>query len=298
MRKILFIVLSAISLSIVAQNKVAVYVTGEQSDIKKVLGAQLVDAFTKSGKYAAVERTASFLSELSKEQNYQRTGAVSDNDISRLGKQFGVQYVCVADVSNVFDQKFISTRLIHVESAQVVKSANASGEMKNMDDLLSLINRITSEYTGLTEQEKAIEKAQQEALKREQEQEKEIAKREQRVQYTLGNGYIIIGSLFVTYPALATEDWRSANKRMKSCKVGGFTSWRFPTETELRSIRQTLRAYGDSDFFSVEREYLKRQSYYNLRTISEECVWMEGGNRLCHTSGQDGYANTVFVIKR
>ena len=47
MRKILFIVLSAISLSIVAQNKVAVYVTGEQSDIKKVLGAQLVDAFTK-----------------------------------------------------------------------------------------------------------------------------------------------------------------------------------------------------------------------------------------------------------
>lgn len=291
--------LSALSLTTIAQqNKVAVYVIGEQSDINKVLGAQLVDAFTKSGKYAAVERTASFLSELSKEQSYQRTGAVSDKEIARLGEQFGVQYVCVADISDVFDQKFISTRLINVENAQVVKSANASGVMNNMNDLLSLINRITSEYTGLTEQEKAIEKARQEAIKRQKEQENEKANREQKVQYTLSRGYIIIGSLLVTYPALATEDWKSANKRMKSCKVAGLSSWRFPTETELRSIRQALRTYGDSDFFSVEREYLRRQSYYNLQTISEECVWMEGGNRLCHTNGQDGNANTVLVIKR
>ena len=106
MKKLLIILLSTLSLTSVAQQKkVAVYVTGQQTGINKVLGDQLVAAFAKSGKYIAIERTASFLAELGKEQNYQRTGAVDDNELSRLGKQFGVQLVCVADVSDVFGEK-------------------------------------------------------------------------------------------------------------------------------------------------------------------------------------------------
>ncbi len=88
MKKLLILLLSALSLTAVAQQKkVAVYVTGQQTGINKVLGDQLVAAFAKSGKYIAIERTASFLAELGKEQNYQRTGAVDDNELSRLGKQ-------------------------------------------------------------------------------------------------------------------------------------------------------------------------------------------------------------------
>lgn len=71
MKKLLIILLSALSLTAVAQQKkVAVYVTGQQTGINKVLGDQLVAAFAKSGKYIAIERTASFLAELGKEQNY------------------------------------------------------------------------------------------------------------------------------------------------------------------------------------------------------------------------------------
>ena len=102
MKKLFILLLSTISLTAFAQQKVAVYVTGKESGINKVLGDQLVAAFTKSGKYVAIERTASFLAELGKEQNYQRTGAVDDHELSRLGKQFGVQFVSVADVSDVF----------------------------------------------------------------------------------------------------------------------------------------------------------------------------------------------------
>ena len=91
MKKLFIILLSVLSLTAFAQQKVAVYVTGQESGIKKVLGDQLVAAFAKSGKYMAIERTASFLAEMKREQNYQATGVVDDNELSRLGKQFGVQ---------------------------------------------------------------------------------------------------------------------------------------------------------------------------------------------------------------
>lgn len=158
MKKIIIILLSALSLTAFAQQKkVAVYVAGEQSGISKVLGDQLVAAFAKSGKYTAVERTSSFLAELGKEQNYQRSGAVSDNDIARLGDQFGVQYVCVADMSDVFGEKYISARLINVETAEIVNTHNVSGEMTTMDACLKMAGEIAENLSKGTFAEQAAE---------------------------------------------------------------------------------------------------------------------------------------------
>lgn len=149
MKKLFIILLSALSLTTFAQQKkVAVYVTGQESGINKVLGDQLVAAFAKSGKYIAIERTSSFLAELGKEQNYQRTGAVDDNELSRLGKQFGVQLVCVADVSDVFGQKYVSTRLIDVESAEVVSTGNVSTKLDSMEELMRVTNTLKGQLLG------------------------------------------------------------------------------------------------------------------------------------------------------
>ena len=145
MKKLLIIFLSALSLTAVAQQKVAVYVTGEQSGINKVLGDQLVAAFAKSGQYTAVERTASFLSELSKEQGYQRSGSVSDSEIARLGEQFGVNYVCVVDISDVFEKKYISARLIDVLTAEIVNTANESSQLNSMEELIRVSNVLKSQ---------------------------------------------------------------------------------------------------------------------------------------------------------
>ena len=113
--KVFILLLLVLSMTSMAQQKkVAVYVTGQQSGITKVLGDQLVSSFANDGKYIAIERTTSFLSELSKEQGYQRTGAVDDNELSRLGKQFGVQLVCVAEIPEVFGENYVSARLIDV----------------------------------------------------------------------------------------------------------------------------------------------------------------------------------------
>lgn len=149
MKKIFLILLSALSLTAFAQQqKVAVYVTGEQSGITKILGDQLVSAFSQSGEYTAIERTYAFLAELSKEQSYQRTGAVADSDISRLGKQFGVQFVCVADISEAFGEKYISARLINVESAEVTKTANASSKLDSMNELIKVSGSLKNQLIG------------------------------------------------------------------------------------------------------------------------------------------------------
>ena len=146
MKKLLILLLSALSLTVYAQQKkVAVYVTGNDP-INNILGNRLVDGIAKSGKYIAIERTASFLTELSKEHNYQRTGFVDDSEISRLGKQFGVQYVCVATVFNIWNEKYISTRLIDVETAEVTSTSSSNGSIVNTSQLISVLNELS---TGL-----------------------------------------------------------------------------------------------------------------------------------------------------
>lgn len=132
-----------------AKQKVAIYVTGDaESGYKKVIGSKLVTGITRSEGYSAVERTADFLAELTKEQDYQMSGAVSDNQIARLGQQFGVRYVLVADISEVFESMFISARMIDVQTAQITNSTEASQVISGMENLTSLAEKIVIGLLG------------------------------------------------------------------------------------------------------------------------------------------------------
>ena len=163
--------------------KVAVYVTKTGNrDIDIILGDQLVAGFAQSGKYVAIERTNSFLSQISKEQGYQQSGAVDDDDLTRLGKQFGVQYVCVAKTTSWAGDYFISTRLIDVSSAEVVNTYNAEGRsLYNSESVLSVAQEIAQKLSGRTiKEEEEYKKA--EALRLEQERLKKIEEERQRQQ--------------------------------------------------------------------------------------------------------------------
>ena len=151
---ILLLLLSVFSLTISAQQKkVAVYVTGDDP-INSIMGDHLVDGIAHDGKYIAVERTASFLNELVKEQSYQRTGAVDDSELSRLGKQFGVDYVCVATPFNVWGEKYISARMIDVERAEVIATSSANGKVENSAQFLSVLGTLTKGLLRSFEQAK------------------------------------------------------------------------------------------------------------------------------------------------
>ena len=151
MKRIIFIAL--ILLGVVApttyaqisKKKVAVYMTGEIEDsYKKVIGAKLVSAITATDEYAAVERTTDFLAALASEQDYQTSGAVKDSQIARIGQQFGVRYVVVADVNELFDEIFIAARLINVESGLVEKAADTSAVAESMSQLIELSTQISN----------------------------------------------------------------------------------------------------------------------------------------------------------
>ena len=142
-KQIMFLLLALVSASVIFaqtnKQKVAVYVTGDADNgTKKVIGSKLVSAITNDDGYAAVERTTDFLAELSKEQSYQASGAVADNQIVALGKHFGVRFVCVADVSSVYGSTFVAARMINVETAIVTATAERDMEVNGMADLTEL----------------------------------------------------------------------------------------------------------------------------------------------------------------
>ena len=130
----------------IVKHKVAVYVTGDvENGYKKVIGSKLVSSITRSNEFVAVERTTDFLAELQKEQDYQTSGAVSDNQIVKLGQQFGVRYVLVADLSEIFESLFISVRMIDVQTGQITGATEASNALGSMDGLINLSETIISE---------------------------------------------------------------------------------------------------------------------------------------------------------
>lgn len=191
MKKLFILLLSVLSLTAFAQQKkVAVYVTGEQSGVSKVLGDQLVAAFAKSGKYTAIERTTSFLSEIGKEHGYQRTGAVNDSEIARLGVQFGVNYVCVADMSDVFGEKYITARLIDVETAEIINTHNVSGEMNSMNSCLKMASEIADHLSKGSFAEQA-EEERLEAIRRAEREEQE--RKEEKANRIRREGYVDLG---------------------------------------------------------------------------------------------------------
>lgn len=177
-----------------AQQKVAVYVTGGTDvGINKVLGDKLVEAFVKSGNYTAVERTSSFLEELSKEKTQPNINNIKDSELSRLGRQFGVQLVCVAEVSEVLGEKYVSARLIDVESVEVLTTSNSgNASIKTMSDLIALSEKISRELSGKTGKEQFAEE--QERIKQSEEAAKiyEANRKKQQQHEALGNSIAVI----------------------------------------------------------------------------------------------------------
>lgn len=280
-RYLIIIVLAALSLTAMAQQKkVAVYVTGQQSGINKVLGDQLVAAFAKSGKYIAIERTASFLAELGKEQNYQRTGAVDDNELSRLGKQFGVQLVCVADVSDVFGEKYVSARLIDVESAEVVNTSNANSKLDSMNELLKVAENIAKELTSKTVHEKAAEAA---AIQKANEET------EKMLSEAFTKGYMRIENLYVTTSSTYVRR-NQLSSLASECRIGGFSDWRLPTNAELQLMEKVCDAYNND---RNDREKYPNLSADYLGDISK----VVNRNRTYWTAN-DGYVRSNGVYRR
>ena len=116
--------------------KIAVYVTGDvPENEKKALGTRMLSTLVNSGRYRGIERSNAFLAKVDEEHVKQRSGAIDDDQISELGKQFGVKFVCVADITPAFGSFSVSARIINVETAEVPFIGDASSPLQTMEDL-------------------------------------------------------------------------------------------------------------------------------------------------------------------
>lgn len=297
MKKLFIILLSVLSLTAFAQQKkVAVYVTGEQSGISTVLGDQLVAAFAKSGKYSAIERTESFLAELNKEQSYQRSGAVNDSQIARLGVQFGVNYVCVAKMADAFDEKYITARLIDVETAEVINTYNVSGKMNDMSTCVRMASEIATHLSkgSFAEQEAdAKMKEQEEARAKAEAERREQEQREHAVRQQYYSGYIRLGSFYVTKTLATTKSWNDVKDWPQRCQIGGWNDWRFPTESEANWIRYCFQ--GGNSIYKDERQYIMYKESKQYDDYLLKCMWLKKG-AVNEREGSWGCMGTINVI--
>jgi len=92
--------------------KIAVYVSGaEDPAINKAMTTRLITALANSGRYQAVENYKEFFEQAAKEHNDSGGASMNSERIERLGWQFGVRYVCEAEVATVLGENQISARV-------------------------------------------------------------------------------------------------------------------------------------------------------------------------------------------
>lgn len=145
MKKLLIILLSALSLTAMAQQKpkIAVYMTGDDP-MNEIIANRLMASFISSGKYMPVERSAAFLAAVSKEHSYERSGEVDDEQIAELGKQYGIKYLCVVSVVDVWNnEKYITSRILDVTSAEVIGSCSSNGSIADGATLMSALDDLS-----------------------------------------------------------------------------------------------------------------------------------------------------------
>lgn len=147
MKRILFVFVVLAGLFSVsasaASKKVAVYVEGDISDAnKKVVTAAVMSRLSGNKEYAPFERTDAFISALTKEQDYQLSGEVPENQIRAVGQRLGVDYVIAVDVTHNDRVCHMTARLIELETGAILKSVNAQRKYTDSSVYTALGNNV------------------------------------------------------------------------------------------------------------------------------------------------------------
>ena len=152
MKKALIILLSLCCFAVAEEDKkrIAVYMAGEEPSgaigVHRVLGGELARVISRSDRYTAVDRTDAIQSQLAKEHEFQRSGAVSDEQIKALGQQFGVQYLCIVQISALQgDVFYLDVRLVNVVTAEIVGTVTASSNLQGSAEMIRIARHTARE---------------------------------------------------------------------------------------------------------------------------------------------------------
>ena len=140
MKKLLILLLSALSLTAVAQNKSVAILNPIDRDesvspmYEMVVRSSFESVASITQGYEAFDRTA--LDAIMSEHNFQRSGAVNDAEVRQIGQMAGVDYVLVTEVSAESDYLMVLAKILNVETAKYDRA---------VDDLMQMTPPIVKE---------------------------------------------------------------------------------------------------------------------------------------------------------
>ena len=129
--------------------KVAVYVTGNvPENDKRVLGSRMLTSLASTGLYSGVERPSAFFAEAEQKRTTEHDGTIDDSQLSELGKQFSVNYVCIANVTPAFGIFLVEARIIDVETVETVFAGEINSPLKTADELTQTLETMIKNMFG------------------------------------------------------------------------------------------------------------------------------------------------------
>jgi len=106
----------------------------EDSSLNKAMTANLITALDNSGRYQAADNYKNFFDHVAKTQ---KSGAarINTKQFKKLGEQFGVDYVAVAEITTVFGEKHVSAHILKVNAAGIAAIGAADIPLKTLADV-------------------------------------------------------------------------------------------------------------------------------------------------------------------
>jgi hypothetical protein len=108
----------------------------------KVLEKKMIASLHKIGRYRVVDRSEDASNKLAAEHIKQRNGSVDEEQIKRLGKQYGVDFICIVDITSAFGGFLVSASIVDVETAAVHFAGETSSKHMALDDLSRALNEV------------------------------------------------------------------------------------------------------------------------------------------------------------
>lgn len=148
--------LSAISMTTLGQQKKIAMLeprVGEGSSgisgmEKAMVRGELRKAIVNHTGYEAFTRAD--IDKLMAEQDFQRTGMVSDDQIKQIGIMSGADYICISTLNKTNSEFYLEAYLVNVESAQISNPASQYGELVGgkLANMLPVCQALAQELLG------------------------------------------------------------------------------------------------------------------------------------------------------
>jgi len=144
MNKILLLILCGLAFAQTERPKAAVYIKGNPEG-RDALRMAVNTFLIRSGKYQMIAVDA--IDVVAEEQNRQRGGSVSTEDIALLGRDAGAQYVCVVERSELDGISYVLTSMVSVQSK--IAELSEISELPRGEKIIGLIERQINSMLGI-----------------------------------------------------------------------------------------------------------------------------------------------------